>query len=124
MASTRWVVCSLLATLAVRQASAQPVAPKVDLSGYGQECQIKVKQEGDQLRLSWPIGERDHGVVTPTHRTWPDRFEAGYRAQMRAFLEAARAGAEPAVSGEDGLAAVRAVRAANRSWREQAPVTL
>jgi myo-inositol 2-dehydrogenase/D-chiro-inositol 1-dehydrogenase/scyllo-inositol 2-dehydrogenase (NAD+) len=70
------------------------------------------------------LRDRDHGVVTPTHRTWPDRFEAGYRAQMRAFLEAARAGAEPAVSGEDGLAAVRAVRAANRSWREQAPVTL
>jgi myo-inositol 2-dehydrogenase / D-chiro-inositol 1-dehydrogenase len=70
------------------------------------------------------VRDRDHGVVTPTHRTWPDRFEAGYRAQMRAFLEAAEAGAAPAVSGEDGLAAVRAVRAANRSWREEAPVAL
>ncbi len=70
------------------------------------------------------VRDRDHGVVTPTHRTWPDRFEAGYRAQMRAFVEAARTGAAPAVTGEDGLAAVRAVRAANRSWREQRPVEL
>jgi predicted dehydrogenase len=70
------------------------------------------------------VRDRDVGVVAPTHRTWPDRFEAGYRAQMRAFLEAAQGGAAPAVSGEDGLAAVRAVRAANRSWQEQAPVEL
>lgn len=70
------------------------------------------------------VRDRDVGVVTPTHRTWPQRFEAGYRAQMRAFLEAAETGAEPAVSGADGLAAVRAVRAANHSWREQAPVAL
>jgi scyllo-inositol 2-dehydrogenase (NAD+) len=70
------------------------------------------------------IRDRDHGVVTPTHRTWPERFEAGYRAQMRAFVEAATAGTAPAVGGEDGLAAVRAVRAANRSWLEQRPVEL
>lgn len=70
------------------------------------------------------VRDRDHGAVTPTHRTWPDRFEAGYRAQMRAFLEAAASGGPAAVTGEDGLAAVRAVRAANRSWREQAPVAL
>jgi scyllo-inositol 2-dehydrogenase (NAD+) len=70
------------------------------------------------------VRDRDVGVVAPTHRTWPDRFEAGYRAQMRAFVAAAQAGAAPAVTGEDGRAAVRAVRAANRSWREQAPVEL
>jgi myo-inositol 2-dehydrogenase/D-chiro-inositol 1-dehydrogenase/scyllo-inositol 2-dehydrogenase (NAD+) len=70
------------------------------------------------------VRDRDVGVVAPTHRTWPDRFEAGYRAQMRAFLEAAQTGSAPAVSGEDGLAAVRAVRAANRSWQQQAPVEL
>lgn len=70
------------------------------------------------------LRDRDVGVIAPTHRTWPDRFEAAYRAQMRAFLEAAETGATPAATGEDGLAAVRAVRAANRSWREQAPVGL
>jgi scyllo-inositol 2-dehydrogenase (NAD+) len=70
------------------------------------------------------VRDRDHGVVTPTHRTWPERFEAGYRAQMRAFLASARDGSAPAAGGEDGLAAVRAVRAANRSWLEQRPVEL
>jgi myo-inositol 2-dehydrogenase/D-chiro-inositol 1-dehydrogenase/scyllo-inositol 2-dehydrogenase (NAD+) len=70
------------------------------------------------------VRDRDHGVVTPTHRTWPDRFEAGYRAQMRAFVGAVLDGTAPAVGGEDGLAAVRAVRAANRSWLEQRPVAL
>ena len=70
------------------------------------------------------VRDRDHGVVTPTHRTWPDRFEAGYRAQMRAFVDAVLDGGEPAAGGSDGLAAVRAVRAANRSWLEQRPVAL
>ena len=70
------------------------------------------------------VRDRDHGVVAPTHRTWPERFEAGYRAQMRAFLASARDGTAPAAGGEDGLAAVRAVRAANRSWLEQRPVEL
>jgi len=70
------------------------------------------------------IRDRDVGAVTPSHRTWPERFEAGYRAQMRAFVDAALSGGPAPVTGEDGLAAVRAVRAANRSWLEQRPVTL
>jgi scyllo-inositol 2-dehydrogenase (NAD+) len=70
------------------------------------------------------IRERDVGAVMPTHRTWPERFETGYREQMRAFVEAAASGGPAAVRGEDGLAAVRAVRAANRSWLEQRPVPL
>jgi scyllo-inositol 2-dehydrogenase (NAD+) len=70
------------------------------------------------------IRDRDHGVVAPTHRTWPDRFQAGYRAQLRAFVDAALTGSPPLVTGTDGLAAVRAVRAANRSWLEQRPVAL
>jgi myo-inositol 2-dehydrogenase/D-chiro-inositol 1-dehydrogenase/scyllo-inositol 2-dehydrogenase (NAD+) len=70
------------------------------------------------------VRDRDHGGVTPVHRTWPERFESGYRAQMRAFVDAALEGGVPAVTGADGLAAVRAVRAANRSWQEERPITL
>jgi myo-inositol 2-dehydrogenase/D-chiro-inositol 1-dehydrogenase/scyllo-inositol 2-dehydrogenase (NAD+) len=58
----------------------------------------------------------------PTYSSWPERFEWGYREELRAFVEAARDGAAPAVGGVDGRAAVAAVRAANRSWLEGRPV--
>lgn len=70
------------------------------------------------------VRDRDEGARVPVHRTWPDRFEAGYRAEMRAFTEAVLSGTPPAVTGADGRAAVRAVVAANRSWREERPVSL
>lgn len=68
------------------------------------------------------LRNRDIGVVGPTHRTWPERFAEGYRAEMRAFVRAVLEGAEPAVTGVDGRAAVRAVLAANRSWQEERPM--
>ncbi len=68
------------------------------------------------------VRSRDVGVVTPVHRTWPERFAEGYRAEMRAFIRAVRDGAPPEVSGDDGRHAVRAVIAANRSWQEERPV--
>ena len=68
--------------------------------------------------------DRDVGAITPLHRTWPDRFEQGYRDEMRSFVSAALSGDRPAVTGEDGRHAVSAVRAANRSWMEERPVAL
>jgi scyllo-inositol 2-dehydrogenase (NAD+) len=70
------------------------------------------------------VRDRDVGTVTPLHRTWPDRFSEAYRAELRSFVDSARAGGAPAVSGSDGRAAVAAVRAANRSWQEGRPVAL
>jgi myo-inositol 2-dehydrogenase/D-chiro-inositol 1-dehydrogenase/scyllo-inositol 2-dehydrogenase (NAD+) len=70
------------------------------------------------------VRDRDEGAITPVHRTWPERFETAYREQIRAFVDTAMSGGTPAVTGADGLAAVRAVRAANRSWQEGRPVTL
>jgi myo-inositol 2-dehydrogenase/D-chiro-inositol 1-dehydrogenase/scyllo-inositol 2-dehydrogenase (NAD+) len=67
---------------------------------------------------------RDVGAITPLHRTWPDRFEQGYRDEMRSFVDVALSGERPAVTGEDGRHAVSAVQAANRSWMEERPVTL
>jgi scyllo-inositol 2-dehydrogenase (NAD+) len=68
------------------------------------------------------VRDRDVGTVTPLHRTWPDRFRDAYRAEIRSFVDSALEGAEPAVSGADGRAAVAAVLAANRSWQEGRPV--
>lgn len=70
------------------------------------------------------VKDRQRGVRQPVHRTWPERFEAGYRAQMRAFVDACLDGTAPHVSGEDGRQAVLAVRAANRSWQEGRPIEL
>ena len=70
------------------------------------------------------IRDRDVGAVVPIHRTWPDRFAEGYRAEMAAFVQAALERSEPLVSGDDGFRAVCAVIAANRSWQEERPVPL
>jgi scyllo-inositol 2-dehydrogenase (NAD+) len=67
---------------------------------------------------------RDVGAITPLHRTWPERFEQGYRDEMRSFVDVALSGDRPAVTGEDGRHAVSAVMAANRSWMEERPVAL
>ena len=68
------------------------------------------------------VRDRDVGSVTPLHRTWPDRFRDAYRAEMRSFVDSALSGGVPEVTGADGRAAVAAVVAANRSWREGRPV--
>lgn len=58
----------------------------------------------------------------PTFASWPQRFESGYREELRAFVEAASTGTEPRATGADGRAAVAAVLAANRAWLEGRPV--
>jgi myo-inositol 2-dehydrogenase/D-chiro-inositol 1-dehydrogenase/scyllo-inositol 2-dehydrogenase (NAD+) len=69
------------------------------------------------------IRARGAGEV-PTYASWPQRFESGYREELRAFVEAARTGGEPRVTGADGRAAVAGVLAANRAWLEGRPVEL
>jgi scyllo-inositol 2-dehydrogenase (NAD+) len=68
------------------------------------------------------VRDRDVGTVTPSHRTWPERFREAYRAEIRSFVDSALDGTPPVVSGADGRAAVAAVLAANRSWQEGRPV--
>jgi myo-inositol 2-dehydrogenase/D-chiro-inositol 1-dehydrogenase/scyllo-inositol 2-dehydrogenase (NAD+) len=70
------------------------------------------------------VRDRDHGGRQPVHRTWPERFEPAYRAEMRGFVEACLDGTPPIAGGEDGRAAVLAVVAGNRSWQEGRPVEL
>jgi scyllo-inositol 2-dehydrogenase (NAD+) len=96
---------------------------------YGYDARVEVVCSGGLLVVGDLRGQalielrdRDTGTVTPSHRTWPDRFREAYRAEIRSFVDSALAGAPPAVGGADGRAAVAAVRAANRSWREGRPV--
>ncbi len=77
---------------------------------------------GDHRALALlEIRARGTGEV-PTYASWPQRFEWGYREELRGFVEAAAGDREPAAGGADGRAAVAAVRAANRSWLESRPV--
>ena len=69
------------------------------------------------------IRTRGTGEV-PTYSSWPQRFEWGYREELRGFVDAALHGSPPAASGADGRAAVAAVLASNRSWQEGRPVLL
>ncbi len=96
---------------------------------YGYDARVEVLGTRGLLQIGDVRGQpllmvqsRETGAVTPVHRTWPERFEAGYREQMRAFVAAASSGSAPRVTAADGRAAVQAVRAANRSWQEQRPV--
>ncbi len=75
-------------------------------------------------RLLVELRNRDVGAITPTHRTWPERFADGYRAEMQGFVRAVLDRTTPLVTAADGRAAVLAVRAANRSWQEERPVAL
>jgi myo-inositol 2-dehydrogenase/D-chiro-inositol 1-dehydrogenase/scyllo-inositol 2-dehydrogenase (NAD+) len=69
------------------------------------------------------IRARGTGSV-PTYSSWAQRFEQGYREELRSFVGAVRNGAPPAAGAADGRAAVAAVLAANRSWLEGRPVVL
>jgi myo-inositol 2-dehydrogenase/D-chiro-inositol 1-dehydrogenase/scyllo-inositol 2-dehydrogenase (NAD+) len=98
---------------------------------YGYDARVEIVGTSGLLQIGEVRGQallmvqdREVGAVSPVHRTWPERFEQGYRAQMRAFVEAALSGGAPLVTAADGRAAVQAVRAANRSWQETRPIAL
>lgn len=68
--------------------------------------------------------DRDHGLVTPIFRRWPDRFYLGYIHELEHFFECIQTGTPPKVSGKDGRWAVAGVLAGTRSFLEERPVRL
>jgi len=74
----------------------------------------------------------NHSVVTysggnsrtPTVETWRRLFSDAYRNEACAFVGAIRHDTTPEVTGQDGLEAVRAVKAGNLSITEKRPVKL
>jgi predicted dehydrogenase len=63
-------------------------------------------------------------VQTATNRSWRDLFAPAYRAEDARLVAIARGEAEPAVDADDGLRALEAVVAANRSMAEGRRVRL
>ena len=92
----------------------------------------RVELVADRAALTMGLSPR-----TPaTHLDWPpasdeapwsgylDRFEAAYRAELVAFLAAARGERPPVSSARDGLEAHRIAIAATRSYAERRAVAL
>lgn len=98
---------------------------------YGYDARVEVVGTKGLIAIGETQGlpiltcvDRSRGGLRPTHKTWPERFSWGYVREINAFVDAVRGNSEPAVTGVDGKAAVEAVVAANRSWREARPVEL
>jgi myo-inositol 2-dehydrogenase / D-chiro-inositol 1-dehydrogenase len=69
------------------------------------------------------IRTKGRGEVA-TYGSWPERFAAAYREELRSFAAAAAGAGAPQAGAPAGRAAVAAVLAANQSWREERPVRL
>ena len=97
---------------------------------YGYDARVEVLGSegmiliGDNRSVALvEVRARGKGEV-PTFVSWGERFQPAYRDELRSFVEAVSAGSRPAVGAADGRAAVAAVLAANRSWREGLPVRI
>jgi len=66
----------------------------------------------------------DSRLVSPAVRSWRDLFAEAYREEDRAFVRCVQEDRQPSPSGRDGLEAVQAVNAGNRSIATGQPVKL
>lgn len=75
--------------------------------------------------LDWPRNAaKGSGPAAAGWRAYIERFEAAYRAELIAFLAAARAERPPAATARDGLEAHRIAVAATRAFVERRGVAL
>lgn len=72
--------------------------------------------EGTMVRVT-----RDGGVLQQAFRSWRTRHREGYLAEDQEFVDCIRTGRAPRVGAVDGLRALEAVLAANRSARSGQP---
>ena len=100
---------------------------------YGQYCGVTTAVEliGERAHLTMGLSPRTPAVHADwdgaSAEPWPGylaRFEAAYRAELVAFLAAARGERPPASRARDGLEALRIAVAATIAYRERRPVTL
>jgi myo-inositol 2-dehydrogenase/D-chiro-inositol 1-dehydrogenase/scyllo-inositol 2-dehydrogenase (NAD+) len=98
--------------------------------GYGYDARTEVVGTKGVLfvgaleRSSVVVCGGDSRVVTPAVRSWRELFAGAYREEDRAFVRCILEDHAPSPSGRDGLEAVKAVNAGNRSIATRAPVKL
>lgn len=98
---------------------------------YGYDSRVEIVGKKGIMQIGELKGEsvvvcidRDHGLVTPIFRRWPERFRWGYIRELEHFVDCVRAERRPIVTGEDGRWAVAMVLAGTRSFLEERPVYL
>ena len=98
---------------------------------YGYDSRVEIIGKKGIMQIGQMQGEaivvcidRDHGLVTPIFRRWPDRFRWGYIQELEHFVECIQQQRSPKVTGEDGRWAVAMVLAGTRSFLEERPVYL
>ena len=99
--------------------------------GYGYDARVEIVGEKGILQIGALQGQavvvctdRDHGLVTPIYRTWPERFVWGYIHELEHFLQCIQTGQQPRVGGGEGRWAVAGVLAGTKSFLEERPVYL
>jgi predicted dehydrogenase len=96
---------------------------------YGYDARVEIIGERGIMQIGELKGEavvvctnRDQGLVTPIHRTWPHRFEWAYIREIEHFVECVTTSARPRVGGIDGRWAVAGVLAGTKSLLEERAV--
>jgi predicted dehydrogenase len=99
--------------------------------GYGYDARVEIVGEKGILQIGELKGQavvvctnRDHGLVTPIFRTWPDRFKWAYIYELEHFVTSIQNETPPRATGIDGRWAVAGVLAGTKSFLEQRPVAL
>jgi myo-inositol 2-dehydrogenase/D-chiro-inositol 1-dehydrogenase/scyllo-inositol 2-dehydrogenase (NAD+) len=99
--------------------------------GYGYDARVEIYGDQGIMQIGELRGQavvvctnRDHGLITPIYRTWPDRFKWGYILEMEHFVNCIQNGSTPLAGVEEGRWAVAGVLAGTRSFLEQRPVYL
>jgi len=99
--------------------------------GYGYDARVEVIGEKGIMQIGSLEGQnvvvctdRDHGLVTPIVRTWPQRFAWAYIYELEHFIQCVQTETAPRASGTDGRWAVAGVLAGTKSFLEERPVYL
>jgi predicted dehydrogenase len=97
---------------------------------YGYDARTEIVLTKGLIRIGEIRGEAYmscdvNGVIKQNAwRSWRNRFKDAYLDEMRSFIDAVHNDTQTRVTGNDGLAAVEAVVAANESIRKSLPVEI
>ena len=97
---------------------------------YGYDARVEILCENGVIRIgdleesgfTWV--KKDGTAVGSAYKSWRDRFEKAYVAELEHFVQAVLNDDQPAVTGVDGMKAVEVVIAANKSILTGQPVKL
>lgn len=96
---------------------------------YGYDVRTEVFGSRGSLRIGYeqatPVVALSAGGVCHDHVFWfPERYEAAYAAEIRAFVDCLQRDLPPPVTGLDGRRALEIADAATRSYKERRAVAL